>query len=688
MYHKIKNTYRFALLIIALCAIASFSTVAFMVTSKGLYAKLINVSGRQRMLSQRMAFLAGQHLQDPENIEIKNQLLDSKELFRRSHNALVTGNSEMEINPILSNDVRDIYFGSIDLDRKVNQYVDKFNLLIELNDLPDRQAEVLKTIQEMANSKLLFNLDRVVGQLVHESNSSNRFLWRLEFGLLLFLLAGIVCEARFIFEPLAKLVSETLDQLSENRDLMQWAADHDELTGCANRRKLGQDIKSAVEASEKTGERIAVMRLDLDRFKAVNDTFGHDAGDCILCSIVTKLNACTRLDDVVARIGGDEFVVLLRNVSDERGLEKLATRIIAEIEKPIPYQNQMCSVGCSIGIAVSTPGETHSERMLLDSDIALNEAKTSGRGRFEFVTPDLTDKFRGLERLKVQILDGLDNNEFVPFFQPQICGSTGCIAGVETLARWHEGGNQYQTAAKFIGVAEELNLLEKIDRVVIDKGLLAFSRWKQEGLSVPRIGFNLSMAKLTDAGFISWMESRVQTFGLEPREIGLEILESVMVDGNSAQIVSNVSKLQDKGFNIEIDDFGSGHASMNALLQLAVNRIKIDRSLIQNICEDENSRLLLDAVITLADNLKIETLVEGIETADQVALLSQLHTFVYQGYYFAKPMSFDALTQWVKQYDPTSLFQFTSSTIESQPAIHWPAQFALNSPASNESTRI
>ncbi|MEM7475380.1 MAG: EAL domain-containing protein [Planctomycetota bacterium] len=648
LFRRVTTAYTIALLVIAACGIAAFITITCMVKDKTEYARLINLSGRQRMLSQRIALFASQwSVAEGEAREAAlKELLSSRDLFLHSHEILVGDQGKSQKGSALSKTIEEVFYGSPQLDERVRAYTTLVDQLIEPGISNDRKAELLCQMQEAAGNELLQDLDRVVKLFEKESDASNFFLLKIEFGLLLTLLLGIAFEARYIFAPMAGLVAKTTNQLDSNIRKMSWAANHDPATGIANRRRLREFIDRDVKDAIQQGESVAVLHIDLDRFKAVNDTFGHAAGDAILTNSASKLEEHVGDREIVARIGGDEFVVVVLNRQQE-DLARLGETIIKEVSKPIRFENQECSVGCSIGVALSRPSESQPERLLLDADIALYEAKNTGRGRLEFVTHELTERYRTRERMQHEIVLGLENDEFLPFFQPQICGKTGKLIGLESLARWEKTPGEYRSAASFVGVAEELNLMDQIDRVMLKKGLAQFAHWKSEGLAIPQISFNFSMAKLRDVSFATWLYECVLEKNLDSSEIVIEILETVMFDEDSTQIIKNVNQLRDFGFKVDLDDFGSGHASINALLDLSVDRIKIDRSLTENICRDRNSRILLEAIVRLFDNLEIPMLIEGVDNMEQVNLLSDLHDFSYQGFFFGHPMNVHDFENWL-----------------------------------------
>jgi EAL domain-containing protein (putative c-di-GMP-specific phosphodiesterase class I) len=363
----------------------------------------------------------------------------------------------------------------------------------------------------------------------------------------------------------------------------------------------------------------------------------------------TRLQSIVSDGDVVARVGGDEFIVLLGSTSRKYEISNLAESIIETVSKPIKIGENSCSVGCSIGIGVSGPNSIQPKKLMLDADLALYESKGSGKGQYHFATPELTGKFRTLEEMRQRLSRALEERMFEPVFQPQIDPRQNCVVGVEALARWVGADGEFLPTGEFIELASELDLLDEVDRIIIEKSIRQLANWREDGLAVPRVGLNLCAAKLASCDLLEWLESTIACEGLDNSDVSIEVVESVLLDDNNA-VLENIAKLQRRGFGIELDDFGSGHASINTLIDLSVDRIKIDRSLIQDIENKARPRIVVNSIAELAKQLGVSVLIEGVETDLQLEVINSLGEFVYQGYLFARPMKADMFELWFQSF--------------------------------------
>ncbi|MDQ2703922.1 MAG: EAL domain-containing protein [Pseudomonadota bacterium] len=415
---------------------------------------------------------------------------------------------------------------------------------------------------------------------------------------------------------------------------------HDSLTGLPNRRYLDEVLAAHIDSFTTAGERAGLLHLDLDRFKQINDTLGHAAGDAMLVHAARILKANLRSGDFVARVGGDEFVVICKIEPADRGrwselLARLADRIIEQMHQPVPYHGHECRFGVSIGIACDLDQVADPRRLLVNADLALYRAKSRGRNRHQFFNDALQAEIVTTKRIADDILSGLERNEFVAWYQPQFDAVTHAIVGVEALARWNHPTEGVLAPSDFIKIAEELNAVATIDRMILEQTLADFDDWTANGLKVPKASVNVSARRLHD-------EELIRSLGrlaIKPGTVSFELVESIFLDENDEQFTWNVEQIKALGIDIEIDDFGSGHASIVSLLRLKPTRLKIDRELITPIIEHPAQRKLVGSIIEIGKSLGIEVLAEGVETMEHARLLKMLGCNALQGYAFARPMS-------------------------------------------------
>ncbi len=412
------------------------------------------------------------------------------------------------------------------------------------------------------------------------------------------------------------------------------AALHDSLTGLPNRRYLDTILDRHATGSM-AGNGAALLHLDLDRFKQINDTLGHSVGDAVLIHTAKVLTTTVRSADFVARVGGDEFVVVCDRDISTIQLKQLADQIIQRLRQPVPYEDHQCRIGASIGIAVDTGGPVDGPRLMVNADIALYRAKSRGRNRYEFFTEDLQSEIVRTKRVADEILGGLERNEFIPHYQLQFDAKTLEVVGVEALARWNHPIDGLQTPAGFLKIAEELSVVSIIDRLVLEQTLQDFDQWRRAGLLVPRASVNVSARRLQDEELINSLTS----LSIEPGTLSFELLESIFLDDNDELLMWNVNQIKELGIDIEIDDFGTGHASLVSLLKLQPRRLKIARQLISPIAESAQQREVVQSIVQIGRSLGVEVIAEGVETMQQAKILKDLGCDILQGYALSRPMS-------------------------------------------------
>lgn len=448
--------------------------------------------------------------------------------------------------------------------------------------------------------------------------------------------------------PIDEMVQKT-EALADAKKDMEHQAYHDPLTDLPNRRALNNYLSKLLKEGGGKAENTAVLHVDLDKFKLVNDSLGHDAGDCVLLAASRILTSELRSTDFVSRIGGDEFVLVCRNVKDRDGIGRLAQRIIDRMAEPIYYGEDACQIGASIGIALCEEFTTP-ERIVMDADIALYDAKRAGRGQFAFFYPSRRDKFAAFQRKIVQVREAVALNAFEPFFQPQICANTGALTGFEALARLRDRENGIKHPAEFMEALVEANLLNELDTMMIDKSLRRLAEWDEMGLDIPTISLNLSSSILARPKMAHHLKWACDSAGISPKRISLEILETVFLDDLNGEIAQNLKDLKHEGFTISLDDFGTGHAAISSLRSLSPDLIKIDREFVSHIDEDKDLQMITGALIALAQKLGIKVFCEGVETVEEEAMLRSLGCEFLQGYLFSKPMEASRVPIWVEEY--------------------------------------
>jgi diguanylate cyclase (GGDEF)-like protein/PAS domain S-box-containing protein len=412
---------------------------------------------------------------------------------------------------------------------------------------------------------------------------------------------------------------------------------HDPLTLLANRRKLDMALEKLTMDSRVERQRFTILHIDLDRFKEINDTLGHAAGDAMLIHASQVLARNVRGSDIVARIGGDEFVIVALGINDPTEMAALSQRIIEDIRQPMDFQGFACRCGVSIGIAQAGGLNIDARKVLINADIALYRAKSMGRSRYEFFSQNLQAEIINNKRMADAILAGLENGEFTAWYQPQFSARTMELTGVEALVRWNHPTRGVLAPDQFLRIADELNVVHMLDRIVLETALKDKMRWAARGVIVPKVSVNVSSRRLHDDSLIDTL----QGLQIVPGELSFELVESIFLDESEDVVSQNLERIKDLGIDIEIDDFGTGHTSIVSLLKLKPKRLKIDRQLVKPIMTSPQERALVRSIIEIARSLGIETVAEGVETLDHAVWLRDLGCDLLQGYAFARPLSFD-----------------------------------------------
>ncbi|MCF1448513.1 EAL domain-containing protein [Agrobacterium vitis] len=443
----------------------------------------------------------------------------------------------------------------------------------------------------------------------------------------------------------AKTALEAQNQELENaRQIMEHTSLHDPLTGLANRRFLDRHL-AEIEDLRGNGKSVALLHIDLDRFKEINDTLGHAAGDAMLRHAASQINAHMSPGDFAARIGGDEFVVVKHDESSQAAARILGETLIDAINQPIHWEGQECRVSASIGIAQSCNNHPHLEQALINADIALYEAKRRGKNRLEFFSDTLKEATLSTKRTADAILRSLADHDFIPYFQPQFDAHTMQITGVEALARWQHPQLGLLPPIAFLSVAESLNVVAAIDNSILEQSLAEARRWQEHGLDTPHVSVNISAQRLFDDGLVAHLRDTPLPAG----GLAFELLESISFDDKAEAAATAISQIKILGIDIEIDDFGTGYSSILSLLKLSPRRLKIDRQLTLPIIESKQQRRLIGSIVEIGRSLGIEIIAEGVETMQHADILRDLGCHTLQGFGLARPMNGDDLFALLKR---------------------------------------
>ena len=422
------------------------------------------------------------------------------------------------------------------------------------------------------------------------------------------------------------------EDLERANSEISFLAEHDDLTGLGNRRLLKRKLKEIDRERRLWGGEIAVLHIDLDRFKLINDTMGHAAGDQALLDVSDRIRKRTNSGEVVARVGGDEFVVLMHVTQDVHRPDALAKQLLIDLARPSQFEGKECRLGASIGLA-TTP-VTNVDDLLSNSDLALYRAKNTGRSRLAVFDQSDLELARRQRILADDILRAIETKEFVPYFQPQIDSESGRVVGLEALARWNHPVRGILAPDAFLPVAADLDAVAEIDKMIFEKAIKDCSEIFADFETHPDLSFNVSSARVKDND----PSELLKHLNSYPGQVSIELLETIFLEEEDDAFLVKLDQYREMGLSIEVDDFGSGRASLVALQRIGPDRLKIDRRLVEPIAYEDGSLQLLKSIVDIGHALRIAVTAEGVETKRQVQLLTEAGCDRLQGFYFSKPL--------------------------------------------------
>jgi diguanylate cyclase (GGDEF)-like protein/PAS domain S-box-containing protein len=438
----------------------------------------------------------------------------------------------------------------------------------------------------------------------------------------------------------------TVRKLTEQR--VHHVAQHDVLTGLPNRSLLQDRLQQAIAYATRSGHPVWVMLIDLDRFKFVNDSMGHKAGDVLLVTVAARLRSSLRDSDTVARLSGDEFVVILSEHQDQVLSPDIVQRVMNSVAQPVMLGPKEFMVTCSIGVAVYPSEGTPAESLIEHADIAMYRAKKLGRNNFQFYTPAMNEESQERVRIEGALRTALERNELVLHYQPQLDLASGRIVGMEALVRWSHPELGMVPPSRFIGVAEETGLIVPIGAWVMRTAAAQSRAWQDAGLGRLRVAVNLSARQFGAPDLIAGIEQVLLDTGLAPDCLEIELTESLFMS-DVTPAVELLHRMKSLGVKLSIDDFGTGYSSLSYLSRFPIDTLKIDRSFVADITHDANDAAIVTSIIALAHNLKLAVIAEGVETAEQLDYLRRHGCDEIQGYYFSRPLPADEFEQLIRE---------------------------------------
>ena len=486
-----------------------------------------------------------------------------------------------------------------------------------------------------------FPLAMVVGlaeeeQLADARAKSDAYIGRAAMGSVVVLaLIGLLGRASW---RLAQTTKRENEARLEHAERVQYLAYHDGLTGLPNRTFFGRILDQSISQARRYRRSLAVLFLDLDRFKHINDTLGHQAGDELLQELAKRLRSCLRESDTVARLGGDEFVVLLPELDEDTYVSHVAQKLLEVVTAPVALPGYSLVVTASIGIAVHPRDGDDEQTLMKRADAAMYHAKSEGRNNFQFFATALQANSLRRLTLEANLRHALERGDLHLVYQPKIDLETGRMTGVEALLRWHDREHGIVAPAEFIPIAEDTGLIIPIGRWVLRTACAQTAAWMRRGLPPLSVAVNLSARQFADAGLVDDVAAALAESGLDGSQLELEITESLLMD-DIDRAVRKLTVLSGMGVRLAIDDFGTGYSSLSNLKRFPLTTLKIDRSFICDLPFDTDNRVITEAIVAMGKALRMDIVAEGVETQAQAQYLRERGCDIYQGFFHSRPLT-------------------------------------------------
>jgi len=435
-------------------------------------------------------------------------------------------------------------------------------------------------------------------------------------------------------------------ELEKNTALLDFKAHHDELTQLPNRTLYRDRLEMAIKKAKRAGNKFAVLFLDLDHFKEVNDSLGHAAGDKVLIDATKRLQKLIRAEDTLARLGGDEFSILFEHIKDTQSVTSLAQKILEAFNEPFSVEGNSVYIGCSIGISLFPDDGEKAEDLLKFADNAMYKAKEKGRNSFEYYTRSMTEQANRRLELEREIRAALKKQEFKLLYQPQVNAKTKTIEGVEALIRWEHPTKGIISPYEFIRFAQQSKLIIEIDNWVMQQAFEDVSAWYKEGIFDGKLSLNLATKQLENNAFMEFLQQQLKHYKFDARKLVLEILEHDTMK-NPNKSIERLNKLKSLHLSLALDDFGTGYSSLTYLYKFPIDELKLDRAFV--VAAQQGNPEIALAVIALAKALKLELVAEGVETKEDLDFMLEHGCYLIQGFYYSKPLSNEDMKAFLKK---------------------------------------
>jgi len=660
----IKGAYWFALLVIAAITMASFVMLQQMMAAQQRDDSLLTLANAQKALSQRVVFLAGAigDSQHKDRLALLASLRKAVTEFEANQDVLLVrtaadarsqGQRDGEsLEGILYGSPYHLDLYSTELAANGWRFISALETELGVKGSDYRAGKERAILDETVANATLDGFTALGNRITAQANARLDSTLSLHRTLFYSTIGVIILVALFVFRPMSDVILRRTDELMDARNSMAFLAVHDGLTGLHNRAFLTDHFDTLIKGAQRRNERMAVVQIDLDRFKQINDTLGHAAGDFVLVATAQRMRESCRASDICVRLGGDEFVMILQGAGSTEDINMVAKRIMTRINEPIVFQGATILPGASAGIAVYPVDADDAKDLVVHADLALYNAKKQGGGGFSFFSEELRLELEHRKQLEHDLRVAIEQKSFQVYFQPQVSLTTGSIAGVEALVRWKHETRGMISPGEFIPVAEKSGLMADVGRIVIAKAITTAGEWHRAGLQFGRLAVNVSGTELREVDFDRFLFETLEASGLPPQKLSLEIVESVILDDEKTGIAAKLRHIRSAGVHLELDDFGTGYASLSHVNPNEIDRLKIDRRFVQNINANSDNTKIVRAITELARGLGISIIAEGAETEEELTSLKSIGCDQVQGYSIAFPMPTEQAQEWLALRNP------------------------------------
>jgi polar amino acid transport system substrate-binding protein len=544
---------------------------------------------------------------------------------------------------VLGHTIRHDYLGDLKI---AGRFEDTWDLGVALrNDEPELYSVFEKLVASVSDAERRAIENRWIS-VTYEEGFDYSLMWKL--------IAGFSLVIAVMFYRNRQLVLHQRELDAKNRELeeekakVDYIAYHDHLTSLPNRTSFKRSLEHAITVAERNESRLALIVVDLDRFKIINDTLGHHIGDKLIRRVADLLHKSLRDSDTMARYGGDEFIILSETIKQPNEAAFVAEKIQGLLKESIEIDGYELNTSASIGIALYPDDGLDSTTLLKNADSAMHLAKEEGKNSFRFYTQQLSDKIRKRLEYEQDLRNALDSGAFGLVYQPQYDLQNGKVVGAEALLRWKHPKKGMIPPDEFIPVAEESGLIIPIGLWVLTEACREFLCWKEAGLDIETISVNVSSVQFYRSDIVSEFKTLVESIGIDPKSVGIEITESYIME-HTEQNHELLNELRQIGFKVSVDDFGTGYSSMNYLKNLPLDTIKIDKSFVDDVPHDQSDVAIIEAILVLAKSLGYRVIAEGIEYSEQETFLKEHGCHLGQGYLFSKPLDADAFMTFMRE---------------------------------------